>query len=84
MKENESSREIQNEKSKESDEEYNRKEKKIEIKNIKRKNSPIKNPEKIKAAMKSLNIKTPEWAKNLSDEDFMFRVKTYLKNKKNK
>lgn len=59
-------------------------EKKIEIQNIKRKNSPIKNPEKIKAAMKSLNIKTPEWAKNLSDEDFMFRVKTYLKNKKNK
>jgi len=34
MREIESSREIQNEKSKESDEEYNRKEKKIEIKNI--------------------------------------------------
>ena len=34
--------------------------------------------------MKSLNIKPPEWAKNLTDEDFMFRVKTYLKNKKNK
>ena len=57
-------------------------EKKIEQK--KRKNSPIKNPEKIKEAMKSLNIKPPEWAKNLTDEDFMFRVKTYLKNKKNK
>ena len=57
-------------------------EKKIEQKKIK--NSPIKNPEKIKEAMKSLNIKPPEWAKNLTDEDFMFRVKTYLKNKKNK
>ena len=34
MREIESSREIQNEKSKESDEEYNRKEKKFEIKNI--------------------------------------------------
>ena len=56
--------------------------KKKEVQNIKRKNSPIKNPDKIKEAMKSLNIKPPEWAKNLSDEDFMFRVKTYLKNKK--
>ena len=58
--------------------------KKVENKNIKRERSPIKNPEKIKQAMKSINIKPPEWAKNLSDEDFMFRVKTYLRNKKNK
>ncbi len=57
---------------------------KVENKNIKRERSPIKNPEKIKQAMKSINIKPPEWAKNLSDEDFMFRVKTYLRNKKNK
>ena len=51
--------------------------------NIKKSRSPLKNPEKIKESMRKLNIKTPEWAKNLSDEDFMNRVKGYL-TKKNK
>ena len=51
--------------------------------NIKKSRSPLKNPEKIKESMRKLNIKTPEWAKNLTDEDFMNRVKFYL-NKKNK
>ena len=51
--------------------------------NIKKSRSPLKNPEKIKESMRKLNIKAPEWAKNLSDEDFMNRVKGYL-NKKNK
>ena len=51
--------------------------------NVKKNRSPLKNPEKIKESMRKLNIKTPEWAKNLTDEDFMNRVKFYL-NKKNK
>lgn len=54
---------------------------KKEVKVIKRKTSPVKNPEKIKNAMKSIKLKPPEWAKNLSDKDFLFRAKNFLKAK---
>ena len=48
-----------------------------------RRTSPIKNPEKIKNAMKGLNLKAPKWAEGLSDEQFMSRVRNFL-NAKNK
>lgn len=44
----------------------------------KRKCSPIKNPEKIKQTMRSIKIKPPKWAENLSDEDFIKRAKQFL------
>ena len=48
-----------------------------------RKHSPIKNPEKIKASMRTLNIKPPKWAESLSDKDFFNCALNHL-NKKNK
>lgn len=41
--------------------------------------NPIKNPEKIKQAMKSIKMPTPKWAQNLSDEDFVNMIKSSLK-----
>lgn len=49
----------------------------------KRKHSPIKNPEKIKASMRTLNIKPPKWAESLSDKDFFSCALNHL-NKKSK
>jgi hypothetical protein len=40
--------------------------------------SPVKNPEKIKDAMKKIQIKPPKWAQNLSDNDFVNLVKAAL------
>lgn len=49
-------------------------------KEVKRKCSPIKNPEKIKEVMRSIHIKPPKWAENLSDEEFLKRAKQFFSN----
>lgn len=49
-----------------------------------RKHSPIKNPEKIKASMRSLNIKAPKWAESLNDKEFLERARIHLSKGSNK
>lgn len=49
-----------------------------------RKHSPIKNAEKIKASMRSLNIKAPKWAESLSDKEFLERARMHLNKVSNK
>lgn len=49
-----------------------------------RKHSPIKNPEKIKASMRGLNIKAPKWAESLNDKEFLERARIHLSKGSNK
>lgn len=42
---------------------------------IKHINNIIKNPEKIKEMIKKIKYPTPKWAENLSDEDFILKIK---------
>ena len=51
--------------------------------NKKRKESGFKDPDKIKNLMKSINIKTPQWAKSMTDSDFLNMAKRII-NPKNK
>ena len=44
----------------------------------------FKDPEKIKNIMKSINIKTPDWAKNMNDSDFIAMAKKFISNKSKK
>jgi len=48
----------------------------------KRSSSPVNDPESIKLSMKSLNFKTPIWAENLSDKDFINMAKNIISSKK--
>ena len=51
--------------------------------NTKKKISGFKDPDKIKNLMKSINIKPPQWAKNMTDSDFLNMAKRVI-NSKNK
>jgi len=55
-------------------------EEKKEVKEIKK----FKDPEKIKNIMKNIHIKTPEWAKNMKDSDFLSMAKKMIFNKAKK
>ena len=46
---------------------------------IKRNISPVKDPDNVKLSMKKLNFKTPKWAENMKDEDFINMVKSKIK-----
>ena len=58
---------------------YNNKEKNDKIEENKRNISPVKDSENIKSAMKKLNFKAPDWAKNLTDQDFINMAKNKIK-----
>ena len=46
---------------------------------IKRNISPVKDPDNVKLSMKKLNFKTPKWAENMTDEDFINMAKNKIK-----
>ena len=46
---------------------------------IKRNISPVKDPDNVKLSMKKLNFKTPKWAENMTDEDFINMAKSKIK-----
>ena len=50
-----------------------------DVEEKKRKVSPVKDADNIKLAMKKLNFKTPKWAENMKDEDFINMVKSKIK-----
>ena len=50
-----------------------------DVEEKKRKVSPVKDADNIKLAMKKLNFKTPKWAENMKDEDFINMVKSKTK-----
>ena len=52
-------------------------EEKKEVKEVKK----FKDPEKIKNIMKNIHMKTPDWAKNMKDSDFLFMAKKMISNK---
>ena len=58
---------------------YNNKEKNDKIEENKRNISPVKDSDNIKSAMKKLNFKAPDWAKNLTDQDFINMAKNKIK-----
>ena len=50
-----------------------------DVEEKKRNVSPVKDADNIKLAMKKLNFKTPKWAENMKDEDFINMVKSKIK-----
>ena len=50
-----------------------------DVEEKKRNVSPVKDADNIKLAMKKLNFKTPKWAENMKDEDFINMVKSKTK-----
>ena len=60
----------------------NKEEIKNDKKGNKRSSSPVNDPESVKLSMKSLNFKTPIWAENMSDQDFLNMAKNIISSKK--
>ena len=64
------------------EEEIKENNKKVKQKENKKQLSPIKNAENVKNAMKLLNFKTPKWAENMTNKDFINMAKKIISSKK--
>jgi len=75
--------EKENEEHKNENSKSNKEETKDDKKDNKRSSSPVHDPESVKLSMKSLNFKTPIWAENMSDKDFINMARNMISSKKN-
>ena len=75
--------EKENEEHKNENSKINKEEIKDDKKDNKRSSSPVHDPESVKLSMKSLNFKTPIWAENMSDKDFINMARNMISSKKN-
>jgi len=75
-------KENENEEHKNENSKINKEEIKDDKKDNKRSSSPVHDPESVKLSMKSLNFKTPIWAENMSDKDFINMARNMISSKK--